>query len=201
MYVLKSHDIIRYTSFVCLLLSYFHTFSQCPFTQSVALSLESNGQAHVQALDFFINSDEITSTALNRDVYGCANVGIQEIRLDIIDSKNQPHTCKDFIIISDPTGYCSDAPQLPKAILGKIVTPLGDPVQGVTVGISDQNSNLIFRSTNEDGLYLFDDLAANTYQLEPKKDNDRKNGVTTQDIILLQKHLLKIKIFDSRRCQ
>lgn len=197
MLVLKSRDYIRYSCTVFLLLSYFHSFPQCPFTQSVQLSLETNGQAHAQALDFFTNPDDIASMALNREVYGCTNVGIQEIKLDIVNQNNEPYTCKDFIVISDPTGFCSDTPQFPKAILGKIVTPTGNPVQGVTIGISDQNASQVFRSTNEDGLYLFNNIPTDTYELEPRKDNDRKNGLSTRDIILLQKHLLHINTFDT----
>ena len=196
MHILQSHGIMRCAIGVCFLLSYIHAFSQCPFTQSILLPLESHGQAHAAALDFFVDTSLIESTALNRDVYGCANVGIQEITLDIIDKDNLPHTCKEFIVISDPTGYCNDVPQLPKAILGKIVTPIGNAVQGVTMSISNENAS-IFRGTNEDGLFLFNDIPESNYTLQPSKNNDLKNGVTTQDIILLQKHLIKIRAFDS----
>jgi len=196
MHILKSHDIVRYTLCVCLVLSCFHVYSQCPFTQSIELSLESNGQAYAQAIDFIVDPTAISSTALNREVYGCMNVGIQEIKVDIVDQNNQPHSCKEFIVISDPTGNCSDSPQLPKAILGKVVTPIGHPIQGVTVSISNATTS-VFRGTNEDGLYLFNDIPQSQYLLEPSKNNDLKNGVTTQDIILLQKHLIKIKTFDS----
>ena len=196
MHILQSHVSMRYAISVCLLLSYIQVFSQCPFTQSILLPLETHGQAHAAALDFFIDPTLIESTALNRDVYGCANVGIQEITLDIIDRDNVPHTCKEFIVISDPTGYCNDVPQQPKAILGKIVTPIGNAVQGATVSISNDNAS-VFRGTNEDGLFLFNDIPESNYTLQPSKNNDLKNGVTTQDIILLQKHLIKIRAFDS----
>ena len=52
-------------------------------------------------------------------------------------------------------------------------------------------------TTTDDGFYFFDLEMAQNYSIEPNRNDDPLNGVTTYDLILLGQHLLDINSLDS----
>ena len=197
MYKLKSHDIKGHAIGMLFLLSSFYSFSQCPFTNNVLLPLDEAGQASVQLSDFFSDpSTSLTNLTINKQSFDCRNIGVQEVVLSGRTFNEEEFSCKEFVVVYDSIGFCSDAISVPKAIIGKIVTEDGQPIQNVTVGLTSDDVGF-FRGTNEDGLYLFNDIPGNTYVVDASKNNDTKNGITTQDILVLQRHLLAINTIKS----
>jgi len=179
------------------LLSSFYALSQCPFTNNVLLPLDEAGQASVQLSDFFSDSAHSSSSiTISKQSFDCRNIGVQEVVLVGRTANQEEYACKEYVIVYDSIGFCSDVINVPKAIIGKIITEYGQPIQNVTVGLSSDDVGF-FRGTNEDGLYLFNDIPSNTYIVDASKNNDTKNGITTQDILVLQRHLLAVKTITS----
>ena len=66
----------------------------------------------------------------------------------------------------------------------------------VTLSASGQPSQTY--TTLQDGKYRFDNLTfPNEYTIKPERNDNHKNGVTTSDLVSLQKHLLGIELFDT----
>ncbi len=81
-------------------------------------------------------------------------------------------------------------------ISGTVSNIMSEPVSNVEINL--EGSLLPIQMTDENGEYAFPlmELGAN-YEVIPKKDDDYLNGVSTLDIILIQKHILNIKEFNS----
>ena len=193
MLVKKSHDMKGYVlGLLCLSLSSIYIFAQCPATQTVLLPLDANGRGTVEVADFLSPSTILKESSISKSTFDCRNIGIQEVALEGTLSNNAKFSCKQLVIVYDSMKICSNRIISPNAISGKIITENGIPIQNVTVGFSSDDVGF-FRGTNEDGLFLMDDIPPNDYIINAEKTNNLKNGISTQDILTLQKHLLKLK--------
>ena len=80
------------------------------------------------------------------------------------------------------------------SITGAIKTEVGEDVEEVTVKIST-NSNFV---TSANGFFQFPNLSKGTnYSVEPEKDLYLMNGVSTADLVAINKHILGLAPFNS----
>lgn len=84
-------------------------------------------------------------------------------------------------------------------IAGQLQTELGDAISNVTIEL---NSFLPeypkSKMTNDSGEYSFENNPTGyNYALAPDKDTDHANGVSTLDLLLIQRHILALDILDS----
>jgi hypothetical protein len=108
-----------------------------------------------------------------------------------IGGPNYTH-CLIQISVQDSFNVCASCVQNELEIEGVIRRHNSqEPISEVRVQIliDDELENLEF--TAEDGKYEFPNLAfSNNYEVRPYKNDDTPNGITTLDLILLQRHLL-----------
>jgi hypothetical protein len=101
--------------------------------------------------------------------------------------------CTTFIVIDDNEEVCPGG----VGVAGVIETELAEPAELVNVRLNDQNGQLLNTLiTDKDGKYQFTNALV-TYVVEPKRNDNHKNGVSTLDLVEVQKHLLGIKPLDS----
>ncbi|MGH1436798.1 MAG: T9SS type A sorting domain-containing protein [Lewinella sp.] len=99
--------------------------------------------------------------------------------------------CTVIISVQDANEVCSACAENELEIEGVIRTRTNQPMSGVEVQLSiddifDENSFTI-----DDGKFEFPQLTFSTnYEVKPYKNDDTGNGVTTLDLIILQRHLL-----------
>ncbi len=108
------------------------------------------------------------------------------MRVFLTDSKGISVSCDVSLYLSDSLNTCS-----PKVKLtGAIKTATGRPVNQVTVGLSGFTTTS--GQTNENGLFSIQNISTGgPYILKPVSPNDFKNGVSTFDLVLLQRQLLQ----------
>jgi ribonuclease PH len=82
-------------------------------------------------------------------------------------------------------------------ISGNIITETGQYVEGVTVLLSGTSTDSII--TNASGAYQFDVVQGQSYVITPLKNNDlnKTNGISTLDIVMMQRHILNVQPFNS----
>ncbi len=82
-------------------------------------------------------------------------------------------------------------------ISGGVFTELDTPVSGVTVTLTGDDS--LVTVTGNDGLYSFSVAAGGDYEITPSKNNDVRisNGVSTLDILIMQRHILSLDTLPS----
>ncbi|MCB9082174.1 MAG: hypothetical protein H6555_10730 [Lewinellaceae bacterium] len=89
-------------------------------------------------------------------------------------------------------------PPFPDSLLigGQIFTEPGYPVSRVKVSLSQGMQAEVF--TDDLGAFLFDSLPPGLdYTLKPERDGDDMLGVSTYDLVLIQKHILGVEPFQS----
>lgn len=108
------------------------------------------------------------------------------LRVFLTDSKGISVSCDVSLYLSDSLNTCS-----PKVkITGAIKTATGKPVNQVTLGLSGFTSTS--GQTNENGLFSIQNISTGgPYILKPVSPNDFKNGVSTLDLVLLQRQLIQ----------
>ena len=81
---------------------------------------------------------------------------------------------------------------------GMVNSENNDPIKTVSLNLSGIEGNQNF-VTSSNGNYNFNVTASNTYTITPSKNNDSvpDNGISTLDIILMQRHILNIDSLDS----
>jgi hypothetical protein len=102
--------------------------------------------------------------------------------------------CETFFIVEDLQSLCSRSGD--GDIAGIILTEEDEPVEGVEVKLSGRKASTTM--TQPDGRYLFENLQEGyDYTVTPFRDGDYLNGVSTFDLVLISKHILQVKPFDS----
>jgi hypothetical protein len=105
--------------------------------------------------------------------------------------------CTTFIIIDDNEGVCDTTGGGP--LTGTILTEEDEPVELVTVSLFASNGELYTSyTTDKDGKYnLHMNNPTANWTVEAERLDNPKNGVSTLDLVRIQKHLLGIQKFDS----
>lgn len=80
---------------------------------------------------------------------------------------------------------------------GAVITENSSPINGVSLNLTGDLTNSF--TTNTDGLYTFAVDNGGSYEIAASKNNDvtTNNGVSTLDIILMQRHILGVQALSS----
>ncbi len=106
---------------------------------------------------------------------------------------NQDH-CTTTILLTDNAGVCGQG--FTGTITGNVSTETSENVLDVEVQV--QGSPLLPLKTSQTGMYTFPSMAVGgNYVVAPGKNNDYRNGVSTLDLVVIQKHLLGISDLSS----
>ncbi len=140
--------------------------------------------------------------------FTCATMGQQSVSIyvTVVDATGNPVTlpdgsflqsfCNTFVDIQDNMGACSGFNGgNGNRIAGNISTEDNIQVMDAEVSISNGTTNTM---SDDNGMYAFPDMpAGGAYSVEVSKDTDAMNGVSTLDLVLIQKHLLQTLMLDS----
>jgi large repetitive protein len=109
------------------------------------------------------------------------------------DERNKYQVSVPVVFIADGTQDCSNHNLF---ISGKIKTVLGEGIAKTKVMVKDVNQSYAPVITDENGDYAFPHINyAYPVTVTAARNNDVKNGVSTLDLVLIQKHLLGIEPF------
>lgn len=116
-----------------------------------------------------------------------------------IDERNKDW-CMVMLRVDDNVGVCADTESSSAAMIaGDIQTDQGVMVEAVEVVISSMHpEHPSMALTQNNGLYAFRDNPMQLdYEISAARDDDDINGVSTLDLVLIQKHILGLTILDS----
>ncbi|MBP7273238.1 MAG: HYR domain-containing protein [Saprospiraceae bacterium] len=126
--------------------------------------------------------------------FSCNQIGTQFIEMWVTDANANQDFCQTYILIQDNNNACQQAITFAN-IAGNITTASGLPINAVAVQVQQAG---IPQATNILGDYIFAGLPVNqAYSVTPNLDIAPANGVTTYDIVLLQKHILQLDTLDT----
>ncbi len=117
------------------------------------------------------------------------------IEIHAWDKFGNHQPCETFIVVQDNGKFCSGGIEN-GIISGAIYTEEDIPLEDVNVRLSGNSSAGV--KTDFDGVFEFIDLEeGNDYSVEPQKNVDFKNGVSTYDLVLVSKHILGVDKLES----
>lgn len=127
--------------------------------------------------------------------FDCNDLGTQIIELWVTDEAGNSDFCTTYIIVQDNKKYCPLV--ITAQISGSIVTDMGDVLENATIELMNNNAVLPV-PTSALGAFALQNLAVgNDYAVHPKKNDDPTNGISTFDLIAIQKHVLGLVPFTS----
>ena len=147
---------------------------------------------------FPFNPDGTPQTSVTFD---CTELGFQLVELWGMDMAGNADYCTTFMHVQDNIGVCNSNAA---TVAGMLQTEMGDGLEEANVQIqclapTGQAPLSLFDMTDTDGHYQFNNaipIQCN-YTLTPLKDNDPINGVSTFDLVLINKHILGLQPFAS----
>ncbi|NNF20534.1 MAG: hypothetical protein HKN67_01225, partial [Saprospiraceae bacterium] len=182
-------------------------------------TISSNQEALVWASDFDLKSiggcdsnDHLTFSFVSplensfpqpSKVFSCSDIPdgqAESLVMDIyvVDESDQFASCNVVLHLQDNHDFCPDLGGM-TVIEGEVSSEMYEPVQEVMVELKDiEDNNIMSDMTGESGTYAFHELDMyGQYRVDPYNNDNPLEGVSTLDLLMIQKHILGQKQLDS----
>jgi len=137
-------------------------------------------------------------------IFSCADIAngvidTIEIQMWVTDLAGNQDFCTANLILQDNQNVCPDALPERYDIVGKITDNKGQKLPSVEVILEvDRSTESKYTTTDDYGVYFYPQMnEGRSYKIIPQSDSDPKEGLSTLDLILIQQHLLGIKLLDT----
>ncbi|MBK8624256.1 MAG: T9SS type A sorting domain-containing protein [Saprospiraceae bacterium] len=129
----------------------------------------------------------LPSTCSSAKMYTCDDIGANTENMSVWDAASNTDYCTVTLNVQSNTN-CKKGSK----IAGNIGTDANEMVQNVSVLLQNMNSSETKAIITDDkGHFEFIGMPENTpYKITPEKDTDHLNGVSTLDLVLIQRHIL-----------
>ncbi len=121
-----------------------------------------------------------------------------EVQVYVWDQKDNVDFCVVNLTLIDNTGACEGGAS--SRIGGQVITESGEELNQISVELYNSNAPEFpqINNTNVDGHYAFENNPFYfDYQIEGYSNEEPLNGVSTLDLVLIQKHILGIQELDN----
>ncbi len=149
---------------------------------------------------FYFNGDpNATSITICCDDFVAAGANdelLVDVQMWVEDEEGNTDYCKTVIIVQDNQDVCPNTGSFGN-ITGELKTENDDQTELSNVELLVSSNMMKSMVTSNDGKYLFGDLKPNTYRVKPSRNDDPLNGVSTKDIVKIQRHILGIETLNS----
>ena len=142
----------------------------------------------------FKNDADSATLDLDQDLdslaLGCEHSGPQLVRMWVLSPTGSADYCDVMLIVQNNMGGCGDVSANQGSVTGSIATELNQSVEQVQVKASLSNGTSLDFLTTSSGAYGFASTLGVDVKVEPIKDIEHDNGISTADMIQIQKHIL-----------
>ncbi len=112
------------------------------------------------------------------------------------DESGNTDACLTYVLLQEGVDNICTETFAANDIEGAISTEGNEPVEDVDVELSGDSETMV--ETNSEGTFQFEGLpVGGDYTVKPVKQDDLLNGVSTFDLVLMQKHILGVQLLDS----
>ncbi len=137
----------------------------------------------------------IPATKSSGMIFDCADLPSVDVKMTVWDEKGNYDFCVVTLNLADNQGACGNAPTT--SVSGKLVSNAGKNIAAAELildnGIVEMTKTTI---SNASGDYAFPAAVMHyDYNVSGKKNDDYLNGVSTLDLVMIQRHVLAINTF------
>ncbi|MCC6459778.1 MAG: HYR domain-containing protein, partial [Saprospiraceae bacterium] len=130
--------------------------------------------------------------------FTCDDLGTQLVELWSIDKAGNADYCETYVIVQDNSGNCDPNSNPSGTVAGALATETNNGLEEASVELDGSHPALppvnMFDFSNNNGQYEFSAVPfLGDYTVTPTKDNDPLNGVSTFDLVLINKHILGLE--------
>ncbi|MGB3085386.1 MAG: T9SS type A sorting domain-containing protein [Saprospiraceae bacterium] len=121
------------------------------------------------------------------------------VQLWVEDEEGNTDYCRTTIVIQDPQNVCPDKKPAGK-IIGALRTEGSQNAEKVDARLYQSGTMIKRMTTSQSGEYFFGDLnfgGSMEYLVQPIRSDEPLNGVSTADIVKIQRHILGIETLNS----
>ncbi len=123
---------------------------------------------------------------------------IVDVQVWVEDEEGNRDYCSTSVIVQDNQNICPNVGPATGHVSGLLKTETGQATAEASVELYNGGVRERNMTTSKDGLYAFYDLALNqNYMIKASRDGDYLNGVSTADIVRIQRHILNVETLDS----
>lgn len=176
----------------------------CP--GSLQLQLPDPGGARIPSNYFDVNSYDacgsygVDARRMEDIVFSdsvsffCGDVGTDVmVVVRFTDEVNNAHTCMVAVSVLDSLNIC---PPSPFGLWGTVKYENNEPIPNNLIRVIGQEYRELY--TDGDGRFVLEDYPAEQpFTILPEKDDKHSMGISTYDVILMQKHVLGLESLDS----
>jgi hypothetical protein len=138
----------------------------------------------------------VPSTNSSAKVFNCEDLPSVEVNMSVWDEKLNTDFCAVILNLVDNQDACGEGERA--SISGDLFTANGEEVPGAMVKLEGQIDDVNQQMLNTTNGYVFNNVLMNlNYNIGAEKNDDYLNGVSTLDIVLIQRHILGLSKFDS----
>jgi hypothetical protein len=125
----------------------------------------------------------------------CDDLGSLQIRFWVIDQYGNADFCETYLLVQNNMG--ADCDDITGDIAGKVFTESNEGIEEAKVEV--RTNGLVSKEsmTNVAGNFTVKAPMHNSYVVEPFRNDNAANGVSTLDILLIQRHILGIENLSS----
>ncbi|MEP7195031.1 MAG: T9SS type A sorting domain-containing protein [Saprospiraceae bacterium] len=164
--------------------------------------MPSTKNIEIWAKDFNLNSEDnctpkeklkyyflVNNTFVPSMTFDCGNIGKNTIRMYVVDEAGNYDYCETTMEIQDPNQVCKNTGL---TIQGNLTNTKNETMENVGVFLERTNpTGSALAYTDNSGTFSFKNITANTdYTISAEKNFNFLNGVSTADIVAIQKHIL-----------
>ncbi len=150
------------------------------------------------ALEFYIELGGSDSPAglTSELIVTCENLGTQMVRVWVKSPTGSYDFCDVLLVVQDNNGACGD---ISSAVRGVVLTELDTEVEKVEIRAQLQNGTLLNGVTDVLGAYrVATSVVGQKVIVTPVKNTEPDNGVSTLDLVKIQRHILGKEMLESR---
>ncbi|TNE56828.1 MAG: HYR domain-containing protein, partial [Bacteroidetes bacterium] len=169
-----------------------YTEDNCTPSDKLVIGIRKSGAG----TGFPLNPDGTPQTSVTFD---CNELGTQLVELWSMDLAGNADYCETYVIVQDPNGFCgADF----GTVAGTLKTEDDNGLEDANVELEGAHPALppvsMFDFSDNTGNYSFAGVPyLGDYTVTPTKDNDPLNGVSTFDLVLINKHILGLAPLNS----
>lgn len=135
--------------------------------------------------------------------FTCADLGpggadsLHTVQMWVTDEAGNQDYCTVKVLLQDNSGVCSSTLNTKGTIAGRVMTVKHEMVEDAEVALTNASLDLIQKKmSGADGSFTFKAPMEQGYTIKVQKSGPYDRGVSTRDLVKIQKHLLGLDVFD-----